>query len=264
LSSSHLNQLYHAPSSLPFHHVECSRNNADLLRSGFLPDQREAVKKRSERHLKEVCFCRQCKQEKEIRGAWCWRDPNRIHYIGQGVQHGTPGVWGYGENDGAAQWYCAVPSDGNNKGKYRCPKSTVDMKVIVRVIHGLTILVTLTAPWVSRSSNPDFGCTIVLETFRELEKRTSDGRLPKRWYVTSTTQQSLLTICYSGQSILMLATGIGLTQRFSSTAILWSKMCSMKLSSPGNQSLALVCTLVPDCRGYIVYICMEDTVCPVM
>jgi hypothetical protein len=152
-----------------------------------LPDQREAVKKRSERHLKEVCFCRQCKQEKEIRGAWCWRDPNRIHHIGQGVQHGTPGVWGFGENDGAAQWYCAVPSDGNNKGKYRCPKSTVDMKVIVRVIHGLTILVTLTAPWVSRSSNPDFGCTIVLETFRELEKRTSDGRLPKRWYVTSTT-----------------------------------------------------------------------------
>ena len=35
-----------------------------------------------------------------------------------------------------------MPSDGTNKGKHRTPKSVIAMKVIVRVIHGLTILAT--------------------------------------------------------------------------------------------------------------------------
>jgi hypothetical protein len=40
----------------------------------------------------------------ELRAAACWKGDDEIYYIGTGTQHGTPGVWGFGENDGAAQW----------------------------------------------------------------------------------------------------------------------------------------------------------------
>jgi hypothetical protein len=50
----------------------------------------------------------------------------------------------------------------------------------VRLIHGLTLLVTLTPPWIKSSNNCDFGCTTTLRTFLALEKKV--GRLPKRWY----------------------------------------------------------------------------------
>lgn len=159
--------------------AECSQNNADQLRSGLLPSQREAINKKAARHLKEVAYVRGCKKAKETRGAACWREPDSMKYIGVGKQFGTPGSWGFGENDAAAQWYCLTPSDGSNKGKHRTPQSSIALKVIVRVIHGLTILATITAPWVKRTQNPDFACTMVLQTFLELEKKV--GRLPRRW-----------------------------------------------------------------------------------
>lgn len=46
--------------------AECSTNSANLLRTNLLPDARAAISKRSERHLREVCFCRGCKQAKVI------------------------------------------------------------------------------------------------------------------------------------------------------------------------------------------------------
>ena len=100
-------------------------------------------------------------------------------HIGEGHQFGTPGSWGFGENDAAAGWYSELPSDGSNKGKHRTPSTSIALKVIVRVIHGLTIMTTVTAPWVTRTNNKDFGCTMVLGTFNRLEKHA--GRLPRRW-----------------------------------------------------------------------------------
>jgi hypothetical protein len=116
--------------------------------------------------------------DKMKRGAACARLGPVLH-IGVREQFGTPGVWGNGENDGAAQWYTALPSDGTNKGKHRVPEDEIAFKAVVRVIHGCTIMVTLAPPWLKRSSNPDFGCTMVLTTFLALEKIW--GRLPRRW-----------------------------------------------------------------------------------
>ena len=128
----------------------------------------------------EVHFIRHCKKQKERRGAACWKNPNEIFHIGTGFQYGSSGVYGCGENDGAAQWYTTVPSNGANpNGKHRTPPMAIGMKVIVRVIHGLTLLATLTAPWVRRSGNSDFNMTCILVTFLQLE--TLVERLPKKW-----------------------------------------------------------------------------------
>ena len=92
-------------------------------------------------------------------------------------------------------------SDGtNSKGKHRVPSNPISLKVLVRVIHGLTILATITAPWVARTSNADFGCTVILETFNALEKHA--GRLPRRWAEHfdagdgNWTNTTLLFYCY--------------------------------------------------------------------
>jgi len=96
--------------------------------------------------------------------------------------------------------YTTVPSDGTNKGKHRVPSNPIALKVLVRIIHGLTILATITAPWVQRTSNPDFGCTVILETFNQLEKNA--GRLPRRWAEHfdagdgNWTNTTLLFYCY--------------------------------------------------------------------
>ena len=112
------------------------------------------------------------------RGAACAREGPILH-IGKGCQFGSAGVWGSGENDGAAQWYTEIPSDGTNKGKQRVPDDEKTFKAVVRVIHGFTVMVALTPPWVKRTNNCDFGCTMVLFTFLALEKLW--GRLPRRW-----------------------------------------------------------------------------------
>jgi hypothetical protein len=71
-----------------------------------------------------------------------------------------------------------VRTDGTNKGKHRVPQDAIAFKALVRVIHGETIMVTLTPPWVKRSSNPNYNATFILETFLKLEEIW--GRLPKR------------------------------------------------------------------------------------
>ena len=55
-------------------------------------------------------MCRKNKQEKALRGAMCWKNPDVVTHIGVGKQYGTPGVAGSGESDGAAQWYMACIS----------------------------------------------------------------------------------------------------------------------------------------------------------
>lgn len=94
-------------------------------------------------HRKDVRFIRGNKKEKERRGTMCATAPDKLLPIGSGEQFGLCGVYGSGENDGAAQWYTNLPTDGSTKGKHRVPSNSIQMKCLVRVIHGCTILVTL-------------------------------------------------------------------------------------------------------------------------
>jgi hypothetical protein len=168
---------------------------------------------------------------------------------GKGQQFGTPGVHGSGENDGAAQWYTEIPSDGTNKGKTRVPEDEISFKALVRVIHGFTIMVALSPPWLQRTNNCDFGCTVVLFTFLALKKLW--GRLPRRWWVICVSLSLPLTLTLtltlplplplplplslslsfliSGTSSLMQVTAIGQIQLCCFIAIWWREGSSRKL-----------------------------------
>ena len=160
--------------------IECTTNNANLQRNNVLPSVRAGFKEAARKHHNAVKFIRNNKAIKMKIGAHCAQKSKAVVLLGDEEAFGSPGVWGSGENDGAAQWYTEVPSDGNNKGKHRVPSDPVGFKALVRVIHGFTVMVTLTPPWVARSGNPNFNCTFILETFLGLEQLW--GRLPRRWY----------------------------------------------------------------------------------
>jgi hypothetical protein len=163
------------------------------------PTTREKFKKAHRLHLQSVRFIRDKKLWKAVRGVRCARNA-AVLYIGTGLEYGVAGVWGSGENDGAAQWYTMLPSDGANRGKSRVPDGAIEWKAVVRVIHGETIMVALAPPWLLRSANPDFNATVVLQTFLALEKLW--GRLPRRWYEHfdagdgNWTNTTLLFYCY--------------------------------------------------------------------
>jgi hypothetical protein len=157
---------------------QCKLCQANLTKTNVTPTAREMYKEEASAHQTAVRFIRAAKNDKMRRGAACARGAGVLH-IGKLEQFGSAGVWGSGENDGAAQWYTEIPSDDTNTGKHRVPSDEISFKAVVRVIHGFTIMVTLTPPWVCRTGNADFGCTMILETFLGLEKLW--GRLPKRW-----------------------------------------------------------------------------------
>ena len=156
----------------------CKLCQANLTKTNVLPTLREKYQAAARAHQAAVRWIRFAKNQKMRRGAACARGAEVLH-IGFLEQYGSAGVWGSGENDGAAQWYTEIPSDGTNAGKHRVPSDEISFKAVVRVIHGFTIMVTLTPPWVCRTGSADFGCTMILETFLGLEKLW--GRLPKRW-----------------------------------------------------------------------------------
>ena len=178
---------------------KCRTNDANLARTDVTPAMRQRFKQAHRLHLQSVRFIREKKLWKSVRGVRCAQNTD-VLFIGIGMEYGATAVWGSGENDGAAQWYTMIPSDGRNKGKARVPGEPIEWKAIVRVIHGETIMVALAPPWLLRSGNPDFNATVVLETFLGLEKLW--GRLPKRWYEHfdagdgNWTNTTLLFYCY--------------------------------------------------------------------
>jgi hypothetical protein len=99
--------------------------------------------------------------------------------IGQGDLHGTPGVWGCCENDGAAIWYCSYPSDGTNKSKGRCPSGVLRFKTTLRLVYGAGIYASHAPPWIHASANGNYVASNMHQTFLQMEQQHK--RLPNKW-----------------------------------------------------------------------------------